>query len=262
MRILVPVKQAARPVGESVLDSSGALDPAALTWELGEWDSFAVEAALALAEAEPDADAEVLVVTVAPERAEQALRTCLAMGADRAIRIWEEGLEEPDPLAVACVLAAHARIEEPELIVCGVQSSDAANGATAAALAGLLGLPRVAAVSAIAREQERLLVDRELEGGAVEVLRLAYPALLSVQSAANAPRRPNLRAIKQARSMPLDVLALSDLELDATALRAASGSRRVRLLERAPARGASMIDGPASAIAERIAEIVAEALRA
>ncbi|MBA3807526.1 MAG: electron transfer flavoprotein subunit beta [Solirubrobacterales bacterium] len=260
MRILVPVKPAARIREGFVLDAAAVSVPAeALEQELGESDELALESALGLAERGGD---EVLVVAVAGEPHEDALRACLAKGADRAIGVWDAALAAAEPLTVARVLAAVAQAEEPELILCGAQSSDAANAATGVALAGLLDVARVAVVGAIERDGARLTVQRELEGGAVEVLTLATPALLTVQSGVAKSRHATLRAIKQARAKPLSVLALGDLGLDAGALLASAGSRTVRLRERDRGEGASLLEGEASEIAARIATIVTEALSA
>jgi electron transfer flavoprotein beta subunit len=143
-----------------------------------------------------------------------------------------------------------------------VQSSDAANAATAVALAGLLDLPRVAVVKEIQLDGDQLTVQRELDGGAGEVLRVPLPALLTVQTGINEPRYASLRAIKQARSKPLDSFGLADLGLGAEQVQAAAGSRTVALGVPERGEGAAMLDGPPSAIAERIAEIVREQVRA
>lgn len=239
MKILVPVKQ----VGQ----------------ELNEWDVFSLEAALQLAQADAD---EVIVVTVADEPGEQVLRTCLALGADRAVRVWDAALAEADPLLLAALLAAVARAEQPELILCGAQSADAANAATGVALAGLLDLTRVAVVAAIARDGEQLRVQRELEGGELEGLRLALPALLTVQTQINEPRHATLRAIKQARSKPLAVLTPGELGLDSDSLQACAGSRTVHRRERERGAGATLLEGAPQQIATQIATIVREALSA
>jgi electron transfer flavoprotein beta subunit len=264
MKILVPVKQVASIGGDFTLDGAGELDPRALHWQANEWDAFSLEAALQLAESSSAGEGfEVVVVTVADEHGEEGLRACLAMGADRGIRIWDPSLERlEDPLAIAAVLAAVARREDPGLILCGVQSSDSANAATGVALAGLLDLARVAVVTAVELDGEELRVARELDGGAVETLRLSLPALLTIQTGINEPRRANLRAIRQARSKPLAVLALSDLDLDGAGVREAAGARTVRLLERERGGGASMLEGPPAAIAGRIVELVTRELRA
>jgi electron transfer flavoprotein beta subunit len=260
MKILVPVKHAARLDGEPVFEGAAAVDPDALEWQLNEWDAFSLEAAQALAEAEEGS--EVVVATVGDEEAEESLMGCLAKGADRAVRVWDPALAGADSLAVATVLAGLARKESPDLILAGVQSSDAANAATGVALAGLLDLPRVAVVKEIRRDGDGLTVARELEGGAAEVVRVALPALLTIQTGINEPRYATLRAIKMARSKPMEEFGLADLGLDAGAVAAATGSRTVALAAPERGEGASMLDGSPGEIAARIAEIVKEGVRA
>jgi electron transfer flavoprotein beta subunit len=257
MRILVPVKQVASLDEDFALADDGSVPADQLDWQLNEWDGFSLEAALALSEGE---DGEVVAVTVGDELAEEGLLTCLAKGADRAIRVWDESLRGADALAVASVLAAVARAEAPELILCGVQSSDAGNSATGIALAGLLDLAHVAIVNSIEREGERLTVQRELEGGAVELLRISLPCLLTVQTGINEPRYATLRAIKQARAKPLSVAGLDELGLAPAAVAASAGSRTVRLVEHAKGGGATLLEGPPADVAARIAELVREAL--
>jgi electron transfer flavoprotein beta subunit len=202
----------------------------------------------------------VVAVTVGDEPAEEALRAALGKGADRAVRVWDPVLERADPLALAAVLAALAAREEPQLILTGVQSSDAANAATGVALAGLLDWPHVAVVRGIEANGEVLIVERELEGGAAEVLRVRLPALLTIQTGINEPRYATLRAIKQARQQPLDVLALSDLGLDEGRVAEAAGSRTVALSVPERGDGATLLEGSPDAIAGRIAEIIREQL--
>ena len=156
-----------------------------------------------------------------------------------------------DPIAIATALAEVARGEAPDLVLCGAQSADAAQAATGTALAGLLDLPRVAVVNRIELEGGNLTVQRELEGGTVEVLRLGLPALLSVQTGINEPRYANLRAIKQAYAKPLDEFA--------AALPAAS-SETVALAPPQRGAGAEMLEGDSDAVAARIVAIAKEAI--
>ncbi|HEY2217659.1 MAG TPA: hypothetical protein VGH21_09185, partial [Solirubrobacteraceae bacterium] len=172
MKILVPVKVVASLDEDFALGDDGVVSPDALDWQLNEWDSFSIEEALQLNDGE---DGEIVAVTVGDESAQRGLLSCLAKGADRAIRIWDESLAGADALAIASVLAAVAREEQPELILCGVQSSDAVESATGVALAGLLDFAHVAVVTGIDREGDRLTVQRELEGGTVELLGVSLP---------------------------------------------------------------------------------------
>lgn len=259
MKILVPVKQVASLDEDFALSGDGPVAADELDWQLNEWDGFSLEAALQLNEGE---DGEIVVVTVGDEQAEEGLLACLAKGADRAIRVWDESLQGADALAVAGVLAVVARAEQPELILCGVQSSDAAGAATGIALAGLLELAHVAVVNSIERDGERLTVQRELEGGTVELLGISLPCLLTVQTGINEPRYATLRAIKQARAKPLTVSGLGELGLDPAAVAASAGSRTVRLREHEQGASATLLQGPPADVAARIAEIVREAMRA
>jgi electron transfer flavoprotein beta subunit len=259
VKIVVPVKQVAVLDEEFELREDGLdVDPDAIEWELNEWDDFSLEAALQLRDGA--GEGEVVVISVGDEEAEEGLRACLAKGADRALRVWEEALEGADPLGVARVLAAAVQRESADLVLCGVQSSDGVHGATGVALAAHLDLPRVAVVKALDYDagSRSATVERELEGGLIELLRVGLPALLTIQTGINEPRYANLRAIKQAKEKPLEVLGLSELGLDEGALAASAGSRVRSMAPPDAGGGAEMLNGSASAVAERIAAIVKE----
>jgi electron transfer flavoprotein beta subunit len=255
MKIVVAVKQVAILEDGFALRSTGhGVDPGSVEWELNEWDAFSLEAALQIHESATDG--EVLVVTVGEPRADDVLLDCLAHGADRALRIWDDSLEEVDVLAVAGVLAAAVRRESPDLVLCGAQSSDTANGATGVALAALLALPHVAVVKGIRIDAGTATVERELEGGLVEVLSVRLPALLTVQTGVNQPRHATLRAIKQARAKPLETVGLEDLGLDACTVAASAGARVRRAALPSRVRTAEMLEGSSAMVAARIAEII------
>jgi electron transfer flavoprotein beta subunit len=259
VKIVVPVKAVAALDDEFELtDDAAAVDPDFLEWDLNEWDSFSVEAALELREAA--GEGEVVAITIGDDDAEDALLSCLAKGADRGVRIWDDALAGADPLAVARVLAAAVERESPDLVLCGVQSSDAVHGATGIALAGLLDLAHVAVVKRIELDagSGTATVERELEGGLIEVVRVRTPALLTIQTGINQPRYATLRAIKQAREKPLAVEDLEGLGLDAAAVVASAGSRRRALAVPDKTDGAQMIEGSAAEVAGRIAELVRE----
>ncbi|HLY51072.1 MAG TPA: electron transfer flavoprotein subunit beta/FixA family protein [Solirubrobacteraceae bacterium] len=257
MKVVVPVKQVALLDDEfELLDDGSGVDPDSLEWDLNEWDSFSLEAAVQIKEAA--GEGEVLAVTVGDEEAEEGLLSALAKGADRGIRVWDEDLADAGPLAVARVLAAAIEPESPDLVLCGVQSSDAVNSATGIALAGYLDLAHVAVVKSIELNSGSATVERELEGGLVEILRIGLPALLTIQTGINEPRYATLRAIKQARDKPLAVMTLSDLGLGADAVEAADGSHRRRLAHPEKGEGAEMLNGSTAEVAARIAEIVRE----
>ncbi|MGH2873688.1 MAG: electron transfer flavoprotein subunit beta/FixA family protein, partial [Solirubrobacteraceae bacterium] len=147
-----------------------------------------------------------------------------------------------------------------DLVLCGVQSSDAVNGATGVALAGFLGLAHVAVVKGIELDASAgsAVVQRELEGGLIETVRIGLPALLTIQTGINEPRYANLRAIKQAREKPMAVIDLDGIGLDAAQVSAAAGAHRIALAEPDRGDGAEMLAGSAAEMAARIAEIVRE----
>lgn len=257
MKVVVPVKQVALLDDEfELLDGGSGVDPDSLEWDLNEWDSFSLEAAVQMREAA--GDGEVIAISVGDEEAEDGLLSALAKGADRAVRIWDDALAGADALAVARVLAAAIGPESPDLVLCGVQSSDAVNSATGVALAGHLGLPHVAVVKGIELDGGAATVERELEGGLVELVRIELPALLTIQTGINEPRYATLRAIKQAREKPLETRSLSDVGLDGGQLEAARGSRRRRLAHPERGEGAEMLDGSTPEVAAKIAAIVKE----
>jgi electron transfer flavoprotein beta subunit len=189
------------------------------------------------------------VVTVGDEGADAALRRCLAMGADRAIRVDAQPL---DPISTARALAGVVAAESPDLVLTGVQSADSVQGSTGAALAELVGLPRVAVVTSLDwNGSGPATVDRELEGGLVDVMEVDTPALLTVQTGINQPRYANLRAIKQAEQHEIAVVSAE----------AGVPAYRVRRMFTPPrGAGAEMLDGDAAQVAQRIAEIVKERL--
>lgn len=253
MKIVVCVKQVKVAGDEIEFTEDGRdIDPGFLNSALNEWDAYAAEEALRIRE--QAGDGEVVVVTAGGTETEDAARRCLAMGADRAIRVETGSGRHPDPISLARAMAGPVRAEEPDLVLTGVQSSDAVQAATGTALAELLGLPRVAVVTRIGYVPgaPTAVVHRELEGGLVDLTEVDVPALLTVQTGINKPRYANLRAIKQARDKPLTVLPAEVAEPPAATVR--------RLFMPARGNGAQRLEGSPAEVAARIAEIVKERL--
>ncbi len=188
-------------------------------------------------------------MTVGDEEAEGALRRCLAMGADRAIRIDAEPL---DPISTARALAEVVAAESPDLVLTGVQSADSVQGSTGTALAELVGLPRVAVVTKLDWSGSGpATVDRELEGGLVDVVEVDTPALVTIQTGINQPRYANLRAIKLAEQHEIAVVGAA----------AAEPAYRVRRMFTPPrGAGAELIEGTPAQVAQRIAELLKDRL--
>ena len=188
-------------------------------------------------------------MTIGDAAAEGALRRCLAMGADRAIRVEADPV---DPISTARALAGVVAGEAPDLVLCGVQSADSVQGATGVALAELLGLARVAVVTKVEWDGGGpATVHRELEGGLVDVVEVDTPALLTIQTGINEPRYVNLRAIKQAERHEIAVARAETGE---------SAYRVRRMFSPPRGEGAELLDGGPAEIALRIVELVRERL--
>jgi len=189
-------------------------------------------------------------VSVGDEDAEDAMRRCLAMGADRGVRVEAEG--RLDPIQVARALAEVVQGESADLVFAGVQSSDSVQAATGVALAGLLDLPSVAVVTKIELGDGKATVNRELEGGLVDVVEVDTPAVLTIQTGINEPRYATLRAIKQAEEKEIDVRQAGELGEPAAYVR--------KMFVPPKGEGAEMLNGGAAEVAQRIQEIVQEKL--
>jgi electron transfer flavoprotein beta subunit len=217
MKILVTVAEEATVDDEFEIEGN-RIDERYLTYDLNEWDDYAVEEAVQVSEAGDDV--EVVTVTIGPERVEETVRQALAKGADRAVRIWDDALAEADvldPATKARLIAAVAREEDPDLILSGVQTGDDAFGATGVALASELDTAWAAVVNTLdlGDEDGPASVHRELEGGVEELTDVDLPAVLTIQTGINEPRYASLRGIRQAQSKPLESKALEDLGLGA-----------------------------------------------
>ena len=260
MKILVAVKQvAALDEDFEFRDDGRDVDPDFLIRDLNEWDDFSLEEAVKIKEASAE-PVDVVAVCVGPQEADEALRKCLAKGADRAVRIWDDAIEGSDPIAIARVLAAAAKRESPDMVFAGVQSSDQAFASTGIATAALLDWPHAAVVSSLTYTPgaKTAVFRRELEGGVLHEVQIQCPAVLTIQLGINTPRYASLRSIKQAAAKPIDVLSLADLGLDAADVGEAGSASRVRRMY-VPDKGrAQLIEGDAAAQAQRLAAIIRE----
>ena len=252
MKIVACVKWVGALGDDIEFDAEGNVDPDYLDYALNEWDSAAVAEALLLRDVA--GDGEMVVVTVGDEESEEALVQCLAMGADRAIRIDPGGSQPHDPITVARLLAFVVQQEQPDLVLCGAQSSDAAQGSTGSALAGLLGLPCAAVVMGVDYDASggSAVVRRELEGGIVDVVELETPAVLTIQTGITELRYVTMRAIQQARESKIHVLDADDVPQ-------AEPGYRIRRMFVPPRASAEQIAGGAPAVAETITRLIQEA---
>ncbi|HEV8104837.1 MAG TPA: electron transfer flavoprotein subunit beta/FixA family protein [Gaiellaceae bacterium] len=175
---------------------------------ISEWDSYAIEEALRLKEAA--GEGEVVVVSMGPERALDALRKALAMGADRAVLISDASLEGSDLLATAKVLAGALARESAELVFFGQQSADGGGACLWAAVAERLRAPVVSQVSELVVESGSLTGKRQTEYG-YDTIRAPLPAVVAVADSINTPRYPSLKGIMGAKKKPQETLTAADV---------------------------------------------------
>jgi len=177
-----------------------------LVFTLNDWDGYAVREAVLLKE---KYGGSVTTLTVGPEESREMLTRCLAMGADRAIRIEEPA--SSDAHLIARILSQAINNQLFDLILTGVQVEDGGCGQIGVSLAQMLGLPYAAIVAHIEMDGGRALVGRELEGGIEEVLELKLPAVLTVQTGINEPKYVSLAAILEAEDKEIEEVKLEKI---------------------------------------------------
>src|SRR4051795_11648947 len=186
--------------GTKRLDRSGEL-------AISDFDTYAVEEALKLKEAA--GEGEVVVVSMGPERAMDALRKALAMGADRAVLITDSALEGADLLVTANALAGALGSEAPDLVLFGQQSADGGGAVLWAAVAEKLRRPVISQASELTVEGGSVTGKRQTEFG-YDSIRAPLPAVVAVSDAINTPRYPSLKGIMGAKKKPQETVAPSD----------------------------------------------------
>ncbi|WP_221583471.1 electron transfer flavoprotein subunit beta/FixA family protein [Microbacterium sp. G2-8] len=218
MRIIVLVKEVPDTYGARTLNlETGLAERGASEPVLDEIGERSVELALTLA-AEVD-DAEVAVMSMSPESAVTRIRKSLAMGADRAVHIADEGLRGADLTLTAEVLAAAIRREAFDLVVAGDQSTDGVGGVIPAMLAEHLGAPHLTSLDEVALTADEVSGTRTTDGGSL-ALSAPLPAVISITEALPDARFPNVKGIMAAKKKPFDTWTLADLDIAADDLSA------------------------------------------
>jgi electron transfer flavoprotein beta subunit len=190
------------------MDGSG-VDLANVKMSMNPFDEIAVEEAIRLKE--KGAATEIVVVSIGPAKAQETLRTALAMGADRAILVQTE--EEVEPLAVAKILKGVADEEQPGMVILGKQAIDDDSNQTGQMLAALLGWPQGTFASKVEVAGSDVSVTREVDGG-LETVKLATPAVVTTDLRLNEPRYASLPNIMKAKSKPLATKSPGDYGVD------------------------------------------------
>jgi len=259
MKSLVLVKQVPNADSPFRLNSAGTwVDESNLTFGLNDYDRYALEELLKLKDA--GKVTEVAALTVGPERAATALRTCLATGADRGIHVKDPDLEGSDPLSIARVIAAAIKGEEFSLILAGLQADDDNYAQMGPLVARLLDRPcATAAMSLALQDGGAVRVEREMENNRLQVVELRLPAVVTVQTGINEPRYASLKGIMAAKKKEIRTVGLKDLGLDPAQVGArASRLRTVRLASPPKGKGAEILNGSPDEIARELVRRIRE----
>jgi electron transfer flavoprotein beta subunit len=211
MKIIVPVKRVIDyNVKPRVKADGTGVDLANVKMSMNPFDEIAVEEALRLRE--KGVATEVIAVSVGPEKAQETLRTALAMGADRAILVVAEDVE---PLGVAKILAKIMDEEQPGLVILGKQAIDDDSNQTGQMLAALTGRPQGTFANAVTVSGDEVHVAREVDGG-LQTLSLKMPAIVTTDLRLNEPRYASLPNIMKAKSKPMASKTPADYGVDVT----------------------------------------------
>ena len=243
----VPNPQGTPELGDDLLlkreGVEGALDPG---------DEPAIEVALQLIEA---AEGEVTVISMGPDPAEAAVRKALSLGAHKGVLVSDGALKGADALVTAKVLSTAILLQEFDLVVTAVESTDGYTGTLPQALAEFLGIPALTFARKVEAGDGSVKIERQTETG-YEVVESPLPALVTVTAGAAQPRYPTLKGIMQAKQKPLEKMSIADLGL---AEEDAQPTQRVTKVEDAPERGAGEVIEDDGSAADRIVQFLKEA---
>lgn len=223
-----------------------------LVYVINEWDNYAIEEAVLLKE---ELGGTVTAITIGVEDDEEVLRRCLAMGADKAIRI-DQGDHDLDSFVISRILAEVIEGLEYDLVLTGVQADDDNNSMVGIMLAEHLGLAHAAVVNGVEPEGDTATIKTELEGGITEVSKIRLPALLSIQTGINEPRYVSIMGLRRAAKKELDVVSVDELGLTEDDLSRWTTIEEVFLPPETE--GAEIIAGDPSTVAGEILRVMKE----
>ncbi|MEZ0578914.1 electron transfer flavoprotein subunit beta [Nocardioides sp. MH1] len=214
MNIVVCVKYVPDATADPRFESDNTVDRVAVDGLLSELDEYAVEQALQLKEGTEE-EVTVTALTVGPEKAADAVRKALQMGADQGVHVQDEAIAGSDAIATSLVLAkAVEKIGSVDVVMCGMASTDGAMSVVPAMLAERLGLPQVTLGSRIERKENQIAVQRDGDV-ATDVVIATMPLVASVTDQSGEARYPSFKGIMAAKKKPLETYSLGDLGVDA-----------------------------------------------
>ena len=218
-------------------------------------DANAVEEALRIKES--SGEGEVVVVSLGPEKAMDSLRKALAMGADRAVLVSDEGAAGSDLVATSYVLAKALERESTDLVLFGQQSSDSDGAVLWAAVAERLRRPMISQAAELTLDGDSVTCKRQTEFG-YDVIRASLPAVVAVADSINEPRYPSLKGIMGAKKKPQDIASLADVGVESERAGEPGSRTQVLALGDPPPRGDTRTIEDDGSGAEKIVEFLAE----
>ncbi|QSR30436.1 electron transfer flavoprotein subunit beta [Nocardioides sp. S5] len=214
MNIVVCVKYVPDATADRKFEDDYTVDRVGVDGLLSELDEYAVEQALQFREKREGEDIEITALTVGPEKAVDAVRKALQMGADKGVHVVDDAIAGSDYIATSLVLAKAIEKIGADLVVCGMASTDASGSVVPAMLAERLGMPQVTLASVIESQGDQVRIKRDNEGS-TEVIGATLPIVLSVTDQSGEARYPSFKGIMAAKKKPLETFSLSDLGVDA-----------------------------------------------
>jgi electron transfer flavoprotein beta subunit len=211
MKIVVLVKYVPDATGERRFAADGTVDRAAADGLLSELDEYAVEQALQVAEA--NQDVEVIALTLGPDDAADAIKRCLQMGAAAGIHINDDAVRGSDSLATSAILAAAIRKTEPDLVICGMASTDGSMGVLPSMIAERLGWPAVTLGTTLSVTDAGVSIRRDVDV-ASQTIEASLPAIVSVTDQSGEARYPSMKGILSAKKKPVEHWSLRDLGVE------------------------------------------------
>lgn len=219
MNIVVCVKHVPDSTADWQFESDNTVDRVSVDGLLSELDEYAVEQALQVKEKQGDAaEVTVTALSVGPEKAADAVRKALQMGADKGVHVVDDAIAGSDALATSLVLAkaieklgAESKVD---LVVCGMASTDGGMSVVPAMLAERLALPQVTLASVIETQGDQVRIKRDGDT-ATEVIGATLPIVLSVTDQSGEARYPSFKGIMAAKKKPFETLSLGDIGVDA-----------------------------------------------
>lgn len=256
MNILVCMKQVPDTAIATRLDAEQkSIDRSETTYVVNPFDEYAIEAGLQLKE---KYGGEVTLVTMGPDRADEALRTGLAMGADKGVHISDPALEGSDTLVTAKVLAAAIKGLPYDIVLCGKVATDDNSGQVGPALAELLGIPHISGATTLEVDDDakKATATREVEGGFMR-MEVPIPAVITAEKDLNAPRYPSLPGIMKAKTKPVDKKDVASLGMEPTSVGLAGSKIQPMGMSLPPEREAGrIIEGEAEEAAKELARLL------